>query len=143
MTALTAAQGRFSRWGVSNAKMVGESILPQSGRGWILFLLGLAILPALLYFGSAWYTSRLERARTEGAQAAQVAMAKLRTDLATANAELRRKQLVLDAEILRKKELAVLYERAEAARKQAVADHAAALAQLKALQAKQSSQRKR
>ena len=80
-----------------------------------LFILAAIVIPTGLYIQQTVKVNNLsEQLKTDGQS--KVALAQ--------------KQAALDAEIARKKELAVLYERAEAARKQAVSDLNRALTEL-------------
>lgn len=135
---------RFPRWSVSDAKLVGGSFLPQSRKGWMIIFIAFltfAVLPFLLWIGSSSYQGRIERAmaqgKVEGRQSAQVELSQLRLDLASAKGELRRKQLVLDAETARKNTLAVENTKLRGEKVQAVSDLNMAMNKLRAIEAKQ------
>lgn len=104
-----------SFWWVTRA-FVGVAIIAVIMLGWVNMRQGL-----------------IDQGIAQGKQLAQAELSQLRADTKRLRAD-------FNAEIARKKELATLYERAEAARKQAVADHKTLADKLKAYEAKSQHQ---
>mgnify|MGYP003452741356 FL=1 len=132
MAEIAAAYDRFGGQPVSNAKVVGQ----RPPFWWVTrAFVGVAIIAVIML---GWVNMRqglIDQGIAQGKQLAQAELSQLRADTKRLRAD-------LNAEIARKKELATLYERAEAARKQAVADHKTLADKIKAYEAKKPASAK-
>ncbi len=139
MTAVAAAHSRFPENGVSDAKIKGQRTPFQRVTR---LLVGVALFALLMLCITSWRDSLIRQGFEEGEQAAQIELSQLRANLRQGNAEAARLRTDLAVEIAKKKDLAVRFERAEAARKQAVADHRTLAEKIKAYEAKKPASAK-
>ena len=132
MAEIAAAYDRFGGQPVSSAKVVEQ----RPPFWWVTrAFVGVAIIAVIML---GWVNMRqglIDQGIAQGKQLAQAELSQLRADTKRLRAD-------FNAEIARKKELATLYERAEAARKQAVADHKTLADKLKAYEAKKPASAK-
>lgn len=133
MAAVATVHDRFSTGSVSDANIVGEKKKPSLVAR---ILIGVAVFALLMLGYTSWRDSLIADGFAQGQQSARTELTRLRADLATAKAEIARKQGVLDAEIARKNTLAVANTRLTGERDRAVADLRIAMDKLKAQEAK-------
>ena len=133
MTSVTAVHDRFPRGPVSDAKVVGA----KPPFWWVTrAFIGIMAIAAIMLGWGAMRDSLIAQGFTQGERSAQTELHQLRDKLATTEAELKRKQSVLDAEIARKNALAVENTRLKGEQSQAVADLGLAMNKLKTIEAK-------
>lgn len=131
MTSAASAIDRHPGWQnrVSDAKVVGA----KPPFWWVTrAFIGIVVVAAIMLGWGAVRDSLIAQGFTQGKRSAQTELRQLRDKLATTEAELKRKQSVLDAEIARKNALAVENTRLKGERAQAVADLKTVTAELKA-----------
>ncbi len=135
MTSAASAIDRHPGWQnrVSDAKLVGD----KPPLWWVTrAFIGIMAIAAIMLGWGVMRDSLIAQGFTQGERSAQTELHQLRDKLATTEAELKRKQSVLDAEIARKNALAVENTRLKGERIQAVADLGLAMNKLKTIEAK-------
>jgi len=144
MTAAVTNNRPTNKQNVSDAIVVGEKLPFRHMHWWLIGLSTCALLMFIIISSyDIWRDNLIAQGVAQGEAKAKAALTTRQAEVKRLNEDATRLRQSLSVEVAEKKRLAVLYERVEAARKQAVADHAVLAARLRGYETTKEKLRKK